>query len=274
MAKEKSTDGVARSENAENDEQKEVSQRESMPHTYTGRQRLERMGAKEGIARYVVSELIESGTAIFLDAGSTVQAVAREIFSSRQKRSLTIMTNNMGIFGDFNTQLGEGGPDPQLALTLILTGGLYDRDHDALLGTQAASALEDFYPHVVVIGTSGLKFGEDSGVFYHGHTPEEVVKKAILKKPAIRRIIVCDYSKVGRWDSFQCGKVEELSYNVEECFIVTGTVPDKPPDGRSKRYYEDLFMNERAQMNRVMKSNKEFAKTVRFIRVDTEGKLA
>ncbi|NIR09093.1 MAG: hypothetical protein GTN82_27045, partial [Candidatus Aminicenantes bacterium] len=74
---------------------------------YTEEQREKQTKEKKGIAKYVVAKLIESGTALFLDAGSTVQFIAQEIFypsstKIKPKLSLTILTNNMGIFNDLN----------------------------------------------------------------------------------------------------------------------------------------------------------------------------
>ena len=253
---------------------------------YTDIQQARCKKEKEGIAKYVVSELIDSGKGVFLDTGSTVRAVATEIFSRKYpcssppseqpKHSLTIMTNNMGIYHDFTTwQL-----DPILALTvvLILTGGVYDKDHGGLFGTQAAESLENFHPEVTVMGTSGLRFsskkdGKDGGIYYHGHTPEEVVKKAIFDKPAFRRIIVCDYSKIGKWDSFLCGRIEDLLENTEEkCYIVTSEVPCESPDDEAK-YYKAKFDKEYDKMIEFGDKNIPFKEKVRFIKVDTEGNI-
>ncbi|NIR09092.1 MAG: hypothetical protein GTN82_27040, partial [Candidatus Aminicenantes bacterium] len=53
-------------------------------------------------------------------------------------------------------------------------------------GSQAKAGLKDFYPHAVIIGTSGFTF--QHGLFYHGHTPEGAIKEAIFEKPTVRRI--------------------------------------------------------------------------------------
>jgi DeoR/GlpR family transcriptional regulator of sugar metabolism len=238
---------------------------------YTQKQRLKRIEEKKGIAKYVVNNLIESGTALFLDAGSTVQYIAREIFTPSSdklspKSSLTILTNNMGIFNDLNPPKEDDDIVPRLNHALILTGGLYDRDHDALFGSQAKSGLELFYPHAVVIGTSGFTF--QHGLFYHGHTPEEVIKKAIFAKPTVRRIIVCDYTKIGKWDSFLCAQIDALPKEVEECWVVTSTIPK---DDLQKDKYEERFQRECARLQEHKKKDSEFKEKVKFVRVDTDG---
>ncbi len=252
---------------------KEEKVSEKKERGYTEEQRQKQTKEKEGIAKYVVDNLIETGTAIFLDAGSTVQYIAREIFSpsstqSKPKRSLTILTNNMGIFNELNSLPENDRIVPRLNHALILTGGLYDRDHDALFGSQAKSGLNAFYPHAVIIGTSGFTF--QHGLFYHGHTPEEVIKKAIIEKPTIRRIIVCDYTKIGKWDSFLCADIDALPKEVEECWVVTSTIPDDDP---KKDHYEKRFQNE-CQRLRALKDDREkphFLENVRFVRVDING---
>jgi len=238
---------------------------------YTEEQRQKRVEQKEGIAKYVVDNLIESGTALFLDAGSTVQYIARRIFSPSteitQKRSLTILTNNMAIFNDLNPpKEHDGGIVPLLTHSLILTGGLYDRDHEALFGSQAKSGLETFYPHAVIIGTSGFTFQD--GVFYHGHTPEEVIKTAIIKKPTVRRIIVCDYTKIGKWDSFLCAHIKDLTENVDECWVVTSTIPE---NAEKKSQYEKRFTDQKDLLQAQKKDSPKFNK-VTFVRVDPDGR--
>jgi DeoR/GlpR family transcriptional regulator of sugar metabolism len=202
--------------------------------TYTEYQWGTREAAKRVIAKFVVGPargrgLIPPRSAVLLDAGSTVGWVAREIFLRERDEclGLTLMTNNMSIFNDFNQEDGPGNfaPPRDNSLALLLTGGRYDKQHDALFGAQARRGIDPFNPHVVVIATSGFTLSEGGGLYYHGHTEEEVVKTALWEKETDHRIIVCDHAKVGRKDSFLGGKIDHLMRGADRCTIVT-TAPE------------------------------------------------
>ncbi|MBM3476734.1 MAG: hypothetical protein FJX75_25970, partial [Armatimonadetes bacterium] len=200
--------------------------------TFTKQQWRARAAAKRCMAAYILDHgLIRPRHAVLLDAGSTVGWVGREVF--RRERvtclNLTIMTNNMGIWNDFNDTYNPEDPEstfaprPAHSLALLLTGGKYDQQHDALFGSQAAHGLRDFNPHVVVMGTSGFTFNENGGLYYHGHTEEELVKKAMWSKPTEHRVIMCDHTKIGRKDSFLGGPIGQLMQNADRCTVVTSS---------------------------------------------------
>jgi DeoR/GlpR family transcriptional regulator of sugar metabolism len=234
--------------------------------TYAGVKRGHNTLAKGAIGRYVASELIGQGRAVLLDAGSTVEAVAQSIFE-RERRdgclNLTIMTNNMGIWRHFNVDghASPSGTDRERevlpsahSLDLLLTGGKYDRQHDALFGSLACRGIEAFNPHVVVIGTSGFTFDDKGGLYYHGHTEEEVVKAAMWKKGTEHRIIVCDHTKMGRKDSFLGGKIEDLVAGAKRCTIVT-TSPELEP--RSGEPDDRAFKRVKAEGEAIFNQQKE-----------------
>ncbi|MBN1458356.1 MAG: DeoR/GlpR transcriptional regulator [Armatimonadetes bacterium] len=197
---------------------------------YTEFQEQQAKTEKDGIAIFVAN-MIEKGCPVFLDAGSTVSYIAREIFrreAPKVKQSLTIMTNNMRIFNSFNQGTRQGGPRDGHSLSLLLTGGHYDNNHDALFGNQAKDALDKFYPRYVVMGCSGLTVKE--GLFVFGHTDEQVIKQAIFTKPTYHRIIACDCGKIGRTDSFLCQPFKELVQHTRMCTVVTSFRPDNKSD--------------------------------------------
>ena len=217
---------------------------------------------KKRIAKYVVSNLIEPETTIFLDAGSTVRAIANEIFSQSQNlQGLAIVTNNMEILDDFRKDARDGGTD---AHSIVSIGGEYSRSHEELWGRKAESSIQDLNLHTVIMGVSGIDF--EHGLFCHGPVAEEVVKKAIFQKQAFRRIIAADYSKIGQRDAISFGSVESLVNNVEECFIITSTVPKELSDDLRERY-EMRFLTFAKKMNELAQSSVEFKKKLRIIRL-------
>ena len=190
---------------------------------------------KKAIAKHIANNLIDPQTTVFLDAGSTVRLVAQEIFSretsmggasAHEQLKLCIITNNMFIFQDFNKYLQDGDLPADHSLSLVLTGGEYDMQHDALFGTIAVASLDAIKCHVSIIGTSGITLDKEGGPHSHALTAEKVIKKSIFKKKVQHRIIVCDHTKLGQEDSLLCGKTQNIIDKTEKCTIVIG-VPNK-----------------------------------------------
>ncbi|MBM3242301.1 hypothetical protein FJZ31_39035 [Candidatus Poribacteria bacterium] len=191
---------------------------------YAQAQMRARLNEKKMLAEYVAKDLIKPETTVFLDAGSTIQCVGQAIFEReyREKMKLCIMTNNMMIFQNFNKCLQDGRLPANHSLSLVLTGGEYDMQHDALFGCIAVASLEAIKCHTSIIGTSGITLEKGGGPHSHALTAEKVIKEAIFKKKVEHRIIVCDHTKLGREDSLLCGKIEDIVKDADKCTIVIG----------------------------------------------------
>jgi len=191
--------------------------------TYFQAREHERKEAKIGVAKRIVEKYLNEGDSILLDAGSSLYPIAEIIADNSQlapaKSHFTIMTHNYKAF-----QILVDKVPRDANLNIVLAGGRYDQDLNALFGNQAVTAYEDFFPRVVLLGISA--FVAEIGLFCHGNTEELAVKKAIFGKRARDRIIVADYTKVGRLDGFRFGEAQGLRANVERCVVVT----DKPPE--------------------------------------------
>lgn len=216
---------------------------------YTAHERTRNTGAKMGIAKYVVEHIIKPGRiSIFLDAGSSVQYVAEELFRTEARTALsaTMLTNNLGIFNVFNGWQDElrGGH----TLVLLLTGGTFDANHDALWGHVAEASLQRFFPHLTIVGTSGFKF--DEGLFYHGDSPEWLVKRAVCTMPTRHRVIVCDHTKMGERDAFQAISSFDLMNECQQCTVVTSL----PPDGPEAEQYISV-LRDQEMLFRELKEN-------------------
>jgi DeoR/GlpR family transcriptional regulator of sugar metabolism len=186
---------------------------------------------KKAVADFIVEKYFRPGDSILLDAGTSLYPIATKIVEMSVERPdethFTIMTHNYKAF-----QILVGA-DKKANLNIVLAGGRYDLDLNALFGVQTTSNYETFYPRTVVIGISGLM--ADTGLFCHGNTEELPVKELIFKKACIRRIIVAHHTKLGLPDSFLFGSTLGLKAGAAEgCALVT----TKPDPGSSKQIHD------------------------------------
>jgi DeoR/GlpR family transcriptional regulator of sugar metabolism len=194
------------------------------------------------VAKMIVDNYLNEGDSILLDAGTSLYPVA-EIIAQKAKSEpghthFTIMTHNYRAF----EVLVKAVPR-DANLNIVLAGGRYDQDLNALFGNQTVNAYEDFFPRVVLIGVSGLL--AEIGLFCHGNTEELAVKKAIFGKRARDRIIVCDYSKVGSLDGFRFGEAQSLCANVSRCILVTDVPPQESALEIRERFDKQLQLLEK-----------------------------
>ena len=192
--------------------------------------------AKKAVADRIVEKYFHPGDSILLDAGTSLHPIATRIVEMSVDRPdethFTIMTHNYKAF----QILVEA--DKKANLNIVLAGGRYDQDLNALFGAQTATNYETFYPRAVVIGISGLV--ADTGLFCHGNTEELQVKELIFKKACVRRIVVAHHTKLGFPDSFLFGATLGLKAGaVEGCALVTTKpFPDSSKQVHDKYRYE------------------------------------
>jgi DeoR/GlpR family transcriptional regulator of sugar metabolism len=183
---------------------------------------LERRAAKNAVAKCIVEEYLKEGDSILLDAGSSLYPIAEMIAqkAKSQPTHFTIMTHNYKAFEVLVKEVPR-----EANLNIILAGGRYDQDLNALFGNQAVNAYADFFPRIVLLGMSAFK--TEIGLFCHGNTEELAVKRAIFEKQARDRIIVADYTKIGQVDGFRYGESSGLLSKVNRCILVTDEPPSK-----------------------------------------------
>jgi len=207
---------------------------------------------KLAVAKKVVENFLHEGDSILLDAGTSLYPIAQEIASKAQRDSasthFTIITHNYTAF-----QLLVDQVPRDANLNIILAGGRYDRDLNALFGPQTIMAYEKFFPRVVLIGISGMV--ADQGLFCHGNTEELAVKEVIFRKGARDRIIVADHSKLGIPDALCFGTSQNLRANVDNCFVIT----DEPSKDSDKTLREK-FQRELERLTSVYGVKVETAK--------------
>jgi len=202
--------------------------------------------SKEKIAAYIAANLVKDFDAVLLDAGSTAEVIARQLFTNR--KFLTVLTNNMGAYVSYTEAVAareeKGGLPQQLVAgllnenELILTGGRFDVTYEALFGDATLQAIERFSPNVTIIGVSGLLF--NGGVFCHGS--EEVrLKKMLWTVHTDTRVIASDWTKIGKRDAFAFGpQVAELKHGASRAVVVTNQPPRDATAGLRKRFDEEV----------------------------------
>jgi DeoR/GlpR family transcriptional regulator of sugar metabolism len=193
--------------------------------------------AKKAIGDRIVEKFFHPGDSIILDAGTSLHPIASKIVEKSRanpdETHFTIMTHNYKAF----EILVEA--EKKATLNIVLAGGRYDQDLNALFGAQTASNYETFYPRTVVIGISGLV--ADTGLFCHGNTEELQVKELIFKKSCIRRIVVAHHTKLGLPDSFLFGEVLKMNAGaVEGCTIVTTKPPSDCTEQVKSKYRSEV----------------------------------
>ncbi len=139
--------------------------------------RIKHRQEKERIAKAAV-DMVEDGSILLLDAGSTVNMVASML---GLKKDLSVFTNapkTAQILDDFK-------------IKTYIVGGEIRSNSNALVGGWAIRAISEIKADVAIIGTSG--FMGSSGPCVENF-PEDEIKKAMIKS-ANRVIVVGDSSK-------------------------------------------------------------------------------
>jgi Transcriptional regulators of sugar metabolism len=191
---------------------------------------------KVAVAKCIVENYLNESDSILIDAGSSLypiaQIIAQKAKSEPGHTHFTIMTHNYKAF----EELVNGVPR-EANLNIVLAGGRYDQDLNAMFGKQTVDAYNDFFPRVVLIGISGLV--SEIGLFCHGNTEELAVKEAIFGKRARDRIIVADHSKIGLLDGFKFGDAQHLLAKVDRCIVVTDQ-----PAADSPLHIREIFLKQ------------------------------
>lgn len=147
----------------------------------------EQAAAKRAIGA-AAAGLVSSGDCVFLDAGSTAQAIADELLGRRELHDLVIVTSALPI------ALALEAAIPRYEV--VVTGGTLRPLQHSLVNPFAAPMLGSLRFDLAFIGCNGIHPR-------HGVTnvnlPEAEVK-ALAMRSAKRTVLVADASKLGRVD--------------------------------------------------------------------------
>ncbi|MBL1240971.1 MAG: DeoR/GlpR transcriptional regulator [OCS116 cluster bacterium] len=137
--------------------------------------------AKEAIAKICVQH-IPDGASLFLNIGTSTEAVARALL---KHNNLMVITNNLNVANI----LGNGSN-----FEVIVAGGILRRADGGLVGEVTADFMRQFKVDYAVIGTSAL---DEDGDLLDFDFREVKVSQAIIHN-ARKAFLVSDHSKFER----------------------------------------------------------------------------
>ncbi|MCU4653026.1 DeoR/GlpR family DNA-binding transcription regulator [Roseibacterium sp. SDUM158016] len=137
--------------------------------------------AKEAIGR-AAAALVPPGASLFLNIGTTTEAVARALMGTP---NLMVVTNNMNV-----AQILAAHPSAEI----IVTGGRLRRSDGGLVGDMAVQTIRQFKVDIAIVGGSAL---DADGDLLDFDADEVRVARAILDQ-ARSAMLVADATKLTR----------------------------------------------------------------------------
>jgi DeoR/GlpR family transcriptional regulator of sugar metabolism len=157
-------------------------------HPIVDRELAGRRGAhqadKDAIAAACL-RLVHDGDSVFLDSGTTVEAIARRLGGEGQAR-LSVLTSSLGVA----TALADVP-----SIDCVLLGGQLRRVDGSVVGDLALENLQRFTFSMAFLGVSGFS---ELGISV-GSLAEASLKAAVIER-ARRVVLAVDHSKVGATD--------------------------------------------------------------------------
>lgn len=148
---------------------------------------------KTAIASAVVQD-IPNGSSLFLNIGTTTEAVARALLGHRD---IMVLTNNLNI-----ANVLVENPHCEI----IVVGGLLRRADGGLVGTVTTQAIQQFKFDLAVISCSAL---DEDGDMLDFDIQEVGVSQAILRQSR-RSFLVADHSKFMRRAPARIGSIAQM----------------------------------------------------------------
>lgn len=148
---------------------------------------------KSGIARACAAQIPED-SAIFLNIGTSTEAVAKELI---HHRNLLVVTNNMNV-ANILVQNRD--------CEVIVTGGSLRQSDGGLIGDITKASIRQFKFDIGVIGCSAV---DSEGDILDFDVEEVGVSQAILKRSR-RRMLLADHSKFQRTAPARIATLSEI----------------------------------------------------------------
>lgn len=169
---------------------------------YQDRRDLNEAG-KAAIAQATARD-IPNGCSLFLNIGTTTEAVARALLGHRD---IMVLTNNLNV-----ANILVDNPNCEI----IVVGGLLRRADGGLVGTVAVQAIQQFKFDLAVISCSAL---DEDGDLLDFDIQEVGVSQTILKQ-ARRSFLVADHLKFRRRAPARIGSLAQM-----DSFYTDAAVP-------------------------------------------------
>lgn len=161
--------------------------------------------AKRRIAMEAAS-LVRDDDTMLIEAGTTVAMIVRYLTA---RRGVQVVTNSTLVFNN-----ARANP----ALNIILTGGVFRRESESLVGPTAERAVQEFNTRIAFLGTDG--FTPDRGLTTGFVEGAQVA--ALMHERAEETWLVADSSKYG-----QAGFVSFLPLAAITGIITDRGLPDE-----------------------------------------------
>lgn len=168
------------------------------------------VAAKERIAA-AAAGLVSDHDTVMIEAGTTTALIVRWLAG---RRGVQIVTNSTLVFS--NARLNP-------SLSIILTGGVFRRELEALVGPQAERTIKEFNPRIAFLGTDG--FSPERGMTTRLMEGGQVAIR--MREQAEETWLVADSTKFG-----QAGFVSFMPLSE-----ITGVITDS---GLSQEAYQSL----------------------------------
>lgn len=161
---------------------------------YEERRRLNE-SAKGAIGRACAAE-IPQASSLFLDIGTTSEAVAQALL---EHRNLMVVTNNLNV-----AQILSANPDCEI----VLTGGELRRADNGVVGHLTARSIENFKVDRAILGCSALDADGDMLDF----DIQEVLVGQTLLRQSREVMLVADHSKFQRSAPARIGSIRDVDH--------------------------------------------------------------
>ncbi len=142
--------------------------------------------------------LVPEGASLFINIGTTTEAVARHLVDHR---TLLVVTNNLNVV---DLLAGRDG------LAVIAVGGHVRAGDRAVIGALADQFIDNFQVDLALIGASGLS---EAGDLLDFDADEVLVARRIIRQ-ARTVILVADSSKIGRAAPIRIAGLDAISHLV------------------------------------------------------------
>lgn len=156
-------------------------------------------GAKAAIGA-AAARLIPNGASLFINIGTTTEAVAGHLL---HHRDLMVVSNNLNVVDILN-----GRAD----IDMVVVGGQVRQSDRAIVGALAMEFIRSFKVDYALIGASAID--RDGGLL--DFAIDEVQVTRTLMQHARQVILVADSSKIGRAAPVRVGALDAIDYWVTD----------------------------------------------------------
>lgn len=169
---------------------------------------LEESAAEKRLIAEHAATLVESGSSVILDVGTTTAAIARALVARDDLHDVTVITNGLSIALELERAIPR--------FQVVVTGGTLRPLQHSLVEPLASTLLRGLHADLAFIGCNGV---HPLNGITNINLPEADLKR-IMVAASERAIVVADGSKIGRT---HLGRIAELG---DVAALVTGESVD------------------------------------------------